>query len=93
MQVSRPREHARERQQRFVGHGQTEDAEKQQDEDGARAVNRDPVFERRDHVYSMATTGEPRTEARGVTPRPGAVDAAIRPFTRCGAPSAVETVT
>lgn len=37
--------------------------------------------------------GEPRTLILGSIPRPGAVDAAIRPFTRWGAPSAVLTVT
>ena len=34
-----------------------------------------------------------RTPARGVTPSPGADDEAMRPLLRCGAPSAVETVT
>ena len=37
--------------------------------------------------------GGPSTSIRGAMPRPGAVDAAMRPFTRCGAPSAVDTVT
>ena len=47
-----------------------------------------------DHTsYSTTTTGWPSTSMRGVTPRPGAVEAASRPLTRCGAPSAIETVT
>ena len=43
--------------------------------------------------YSTTTTGFPSTSIFGAMPRPGAVLAAIKPFTRCGAPSAVETVT
>ena len=40
-----------------------------------------------------STAGFRRNSGRGVTPRPGAVEAAIRPFFRCGAPVAVDTVT
>ena len=43
--------------------------------------------------YSTTSTGGPRTSIRGVMPSPGVVDAASRPFTRCGAPSAIDTVT
>ena len=43
--------------------------------------------------YSTTTTGAPSTSIFGVMPRPGAVLADMKPFTRCGAPSAVETVT
>ena len=43
--------------------------------------------------YSKTTTGFPSTSIRGVMPRPGAVLADMKPFTRCGAPSAVKTVT
>jgi hypothetical protein len=39
------------------------------------------------------TTGAPSTCIFGVTPSPGCFDAAIRPLIRCGAPSAVDTVT
>jgi len=35
----------------------------------------------------------PTAPGLGVTPRPGAIEAAIRPLTRCGAPSATLTVT
>ena len=44
-------------------------------------------------TYSTTTTGFPSTSIFGVMPRPGAVLADMNPFTRCGAPSAVETVT
>ncbi len=43
--------------------------------------------------YSMTTTGFPSTSILGVMPRPGAVLADMKPFCRCGAPSAVLTVT
>ena len=44
--------------------------------------------------FALSTSaGFPSTSIFGVMPRPGAVDAAMRPFTRCGAPSAVLTVT
>lgn len=43
-------------------------------------------------VHSTTTTAGPRTFIRGVMPRPGCSDAASRPFVRCGAPSAIETV-
>ena len=41
----------------------------------------------------MSMTGLPSTLKRGVTPRPGADEAAMRPCSRLGAPSANETVT
>ena len=44
-------------------------------------------------AYSTTTTGFPSTSIFGVMPSPGAVLADMKPFTRCGAPSAVETVT
>jgi len=40
----------------------------------------------------MTSTGVPSTSMRGVMPRPGASDAVMRPFLRCGAPSAIVTV-
>ena len=43
--------------------------------------------------YCTITTGFPRISIRGLIPRPGSVLAAMKPFTRCGAPSAVLTVT
>jgi hypothetical protein len=43
--------------------------------------------------YSTTTTGSPSTSIFGTMPRPGAVLAAMKPLSRCGAPSAVETVT
>src|SRR5262249_60792608 len=39
-----------------------------------------------------SSTGRPRAFGRGRTPRPGSEDATMRPFRRCGAPSAVLTV-
>ena len=42
---------------------------------------------------AKVSTGSPSTSARGATPRPGAAGAAMRPRTRCGAPSAMPTVT
>jgi hypothetical protein len=44
-------------------------------------------------IQEISTTGFPSTSIFGVMPRPGDFDAAMRPFTRCGAPSAVLTVT
>ena len=46
-------------------------------------------------VRNQATsrTGLPRTSILGSIPRPGKVLAAMKPFTRCGAPVAVLTVT
>ena len=44
-------------------------------------------------AHSNTSTGSPRTSARGTTPRPGAVGAAMRPRTRRGAPAAMLTVT
>ena len=41
----------------------------------------------------ISSTAAPSTSRRGTTPRPGAVDAAMRPLTRRGAPSAMLTVT
>ena len=43
--------------------------------------------------YEISKTGSPSTSIFGSQPRPGFVDAASRPFSRCGAPSAKETVT
>src|SRR5712692_5810272 len=43
--------------------------------------------------HPMTGAGLPSTSIFGVMPRPGRVLAAIRPLTRCGAPSAVLTVT
>jgi predicted RNase H-like HicB family nuclease len=43
--------------------------------------------------YSTTTARLPSTSIFGVMPRPGEREAAMRPFTRCGAPSAVLTVT
>jgi len=43
--------------------------------------------------YEIEITGLPNTSQRGATPSPGAWGAAIRPFFRRGAPSAVLTVT
>jgi len=43
--------------------------------------------------HSTTTTGFPNTSIFGRTPNPNSRDAASRPFTRCGAPSAVLTVT
>ena len=40
-----------------------------------------------------STSGRPSTLSRGRTPRPGSLEAAMRPFFRFGAPSAVLTVT
>ena len=44
-------------------------------------------------LHERSTLGAPRTSILGVIPKPGAIDAAIRPLMRCGAPSAVLTVT
>lgn len=44
-------------------------------------------------TQGQAQTGSPSTSQRGVTPSPGALDAAMRPSTRRGAPSAIEVVT
>ena len=44
-------------------------------------------------IYPTSSTGSPRTSILGLTPSPGTVDAAMRPCTRSGAPSAVDTVT
>ena len=44
-------------------------------------------------VYSTTTTRLPSTSSFGWMPRPGDFEAAMRPFTRCGAPTAVLTVT
>ena len=41
--------------------------------------------------HSTTTTRLPSTSSFGVMPRPGLVLAAMRPFTRCGAPSAMLT--
>ena len=46
-----------------------------------------------DMIYDTSTAAFFRNSGFGVTPRPGAVDAAILPFFRWGAPVAVETVT
>ena len=43
-------------------------------------------------AYDTSSTGLPSTDIRGRMPRPGVRDAAMRPFARCGAPSAIETV-
>ena|GEM_PF-6771399 len=40
-----------------------------------------------------SSTGAPNTSIRGLTPRPGSIEAVILPFCLCGAPSAVLTVT
>ena len=40
----------------------------------------------------ITSTGVPSTSMRGEMPRPGASDAVMRPFLRCGAPSAIVTV-
>jgi hypothetical protein len=47
----------------------------------------------RQQVYQYRPTGSPSTSIFGVTPSPGVSGAAMRPFTRCGAPSAMDTVT
>ncbi len=52
-----------------------------------------PVSQRLPLNYDTSTAALRRISGRGVMPRPGAVDAAMRPFRRCGAPVAVETVT
>ena len=41
----------------------------------------------------ITKTGSPRTSKRGLIPRPGSLGAANRPFSLCGAPSAMLTVT
>ena len=46
-----------------------------------------------DTSYSTTTTGLPSTSMRGVTPRPGCLEAFSRPLLRCGAPSAIDTLT
>lgn len=43
--------------------------------------------------YAMSTTGSPSTSILGETPSPGSVPAAMRPLCRCGAPSALLTLT
>ena len=43
--------------------------------------------------YATTKTGSPRTSILGSIPSPGLIEAAIRPFTRFGAPSAMLTVT
>lgn len=45
------------------------------------------------HRVFTEITGSPRTSMRGVIPNPGCVDAAMRPWRRCGAPSAMLRVT
>ena len=47
----------------------------------------------RTHFREISTTGLPSASSFGWMPRPGDFDAAMRPFTRLGAPSAVLTVT
>jgi hypothetical protein len=47
----------------------------------------------RDFAYPTSTTARPSTSIFGTIPSPGSVLAAILPFSRCGAPSAVLTVT
>lgn len=42
--------------------------------------------------YDTSSTGVPSTDIRGRMPRPGVREAAMRPFARCGAPSAIDTV-
>ncbi len=59
----------------------------------ARAGNRRRDFIPAAASYFTTTTGSPSTSIRGVMPRPGAVLADMNPLSRCGAPSAVETVT
>ncbi len=44
-------------------------------------------------IYSTTTMRLPRTSSFGLMPRPGDLEALMRPFTRCGAPSAVLMVT
>ena len=44
-------------------------------------------------AHAISTTRGPSTSSFGVMPRPGAVLADMKPFTRCGAPVAVLTVT
>lgn len=46
-----------------------------------------------DSLHFVSKTGSPSTSIRGLTPRPGAFDAAMRPLSRFGAPSAVLRVT
>ncbi len=46
-----------------------------------------------DSLHFVSTTGSPSTSIRGLTPKPGAFDAAMRPLSRLGAPSAVLRVT
>ena len=48
-----------------------------------------PIF----GLQPTTTSGCPSTSIRGWIPKPGAVDAAMRPLIRCGAPVAVLTVT
>ena len=43
-------------------------------------------------VQSNVRTGSPRISNFGAMPRPGLSGAVMRPFTRCGAPSAIATV-
>ena len=45
----------------------------------------------REFFHDTTTTAFPSTSIFGVMPRPGDVEAAMRPFTRCGAPSAMLT--
>ncbi len=44
-------------------------------------------------AYATSRTRGPSTSKRGEMPRPGALDACMNPFWRCGAPVAVLTVT
>src|SRR5690606_27322035 len=43
--------------------------------------------------HAITWTGWPRTSHFGVMPSPGVSGAVMNPFSRCGAPSAMETVT
>jgi hypothetical protein len=43
--------------------------------------------------HDSSSTGLPSTPILGVIPRPGRIAEAMRPWTRCGAPSAMLTVT
>ncbi len=60
-----------------------------------RARRRQRDAERENHernlFHATTTTAFPSTSIFGVMPRPGDLDAAMRPFTRCGAPSAMLT--
>ena len=61
----------------------------------SRACGRKGCTERdnseREFFHDTTTTACPSTSIFGVMPRPGDVEAAMRPFTRCGAPSAMLT--